>query len=450
MIEGSSTESAVQKRPPSRDTWIRSAVAKTTRSGCSGEIATATPAPSPAPVSRQVLPPSCETTSGGFRPTTARIVEPWPAAATSRGRSTSGSAGASSGSSPTSSDLVLVEVDLDRSERAGDEHARHASASIAATSREARSAAATGSRPLCPTVEVDERERVTGAGGVRRGDGMRRDRRVELGGDDPRALRAEREDDLGDAEREQALRVERAREDPSLVLVELQHREVREHGPVDVGVSLERADAGDADDALRVEQEPASVACERRDRRCGKVRAEEPGDEHPAGIGERRRCPAGDVVGRPWIADRVDRHHAVVALVVEAERRRLPPVGGRDGHVERLERREGRRAVGGRAARHGDDVRADPRRGSRGVEDTAARARSAAVDAVDAGVADERDAAHARAGRTPSLPVAAASASASTNATAKLGSVAPIDHEGGSRRCTCSTHHAGPVGESHW
>ena len=35
-------------------------------------------------------------------PTTARIVEPWPAAVTSKGRSSEGEAGASSGSSPTS------------------------------------------------------------------------------------------------------------------------------------------------------------------------------------------------------------------------------------------------------------------------------------------------------------------------------------------------------------
>ena len=131
-------------------------------------------------------------------------------------------------------------------------------------------------------------------------------------------------DDLGHSESQQALSVEPAGEDAPLVLVELQHRQVREHGPVDVGVPLERADASDADDSLRVEQEPPSLAGERRNRRCRKVRAEEPGDEHPACIGQRRGRPAGDVVGRPRIADGVDRHHAMVALVVEAERRRLP------------------------------------------------------------------------------------------------------------------------------
>ena len=41
-------------------------------------------------------------------------------------------------------------------------------------------------------------------------------------------------------------------------------------------------------------------------------------------------------------------------------------------------------------------------------------------------------------------------ASARTNDTTKLGSVAPIPHEGGSSRCTWSTHQLGPVGESHW
>ena len=121
-----------------------------------------------------------------------------------------------------------------------------------------------------------------------------------------------------------------------------------------------------------------------------------------------------------------------------------------DGQPERLERREHEVAVGGAEA--GDDHRvgADVAPPPGAPVDPAAGARIAAGHAVDGQVADERDSPHA-----PTVPVrlrlvATAAASPSANDTAKLGSVAPIPHVGGSSWFTWSTHQSGPVGESHW
>ena len=270
------------------------------------------------------------------------------------------------------------------------------------------------------------------------------------GGDDARALRPQGDHDLGDAEREQAVRVEPARERARLVLVELEDRESVEHGCGRCGRRARAGRRAQPRETLRVEEQAPPALGQRRHGRRGEVRAQEPGDERPAGAGERGRRPPGDVLDGPGLADGVDRHDAVVALVVEAERGRLVGVTRLHRHAERLERCERHRAVGRGAAGDGDHVGADQRRGAGRVIDAAARARLTARDPVDGDVPDQRDAAHARAGGAVSLPVAAASARASTNETAKLGSVAPIDQAGGSRRCTCSTHQAGPVGESHW
>src|SRR5918911_2727578 len=70
------------------------------RSGFSSSTATARPAGRPAPDSRQVVPASCETTSGGFRSTTATTVDPTAAAASTSGSPTSTRCG--SGGSPSS------------------------------------------------------------------------------------------------------------------------------------------------------------------------------------------------------------------------------------------------------------------------------------------------------------------------------------------------------------
>ena len=95
LIEGSlrdverallAASTALQKRPPLRETYSRLRAAYTIRSGSAAEIATARPAGRPRPESRHVTPASCETRSGGFASTTAAIVEPAAAAATTRGR----------------------------------------------------------------------------------------------------------------------------------------------------------------------------------------------------------------------------------------------------------------------------------------------------------------------------------------------------------------------------
>ncbi len=135
---------------------------------------------------------------------------------------------------------------------------------------------------------------------------------------------------------------------------------------------------------------------------------------------------------------------------MEAERRRLRRVGAGHGESERLERAQDERAVYRCAACDDDDVGPEARGCARGVEDTAAGPRLAAGDPVDGKVPYQADRAHARAAPAPTRPVAADTARASPNETTKLGSVAPIPHVGGSSRCTWSTHHAGPVGESHW
>jgi hypothetical protein len=91
-ISGSSTASAVQNIPPSRVTKRRLRAAYTATSGSSSEIATARPGGRPRPDSRQVMPASWEIASGGFVSITAITVEPDAAAATSRGRLSTGCA----------------------------------------------------------------------------------------------------------------------------------------------------------------------------------------------------------------------------------------------------------------------------------------------------------------------------------------------------------------------
>ena len=147
VMDGSSTASAVQNRPPSRETCRRSAVANATRSGCSGEIATATPGPSPAPASRHVTPPSFETTSGGRRSTTG-----YDRRAVRRGRDDEREIDVGRVRDDLVVDelgvLLLVDVHRDGAEGARDEQPRHRTVMSSTTTCAARAAAATGSRPL--------------------------------------------------------------------------------------------------------------------------------------------------------------------------------------------------------------------------------------------------------------------------------------------------------------
>ena len=73
---------------------------------------------------------------------------------------------------------------------------------------------------------------------------------------------------------------------------------MRERRAVDLVVPLERAGLRAPQASLGVEEQPVAVAGERLDGLRREVRAEEPGDLHPLGVGERRGRPAveSDVV----------------------------------------------------------------------------------------------------------------------------------------------------------
>ena len=170
--------------------------------------------------------------------------------------------------------LLVVEVDLGGPELARDERAHQPRPISSATTSDACSAAATGSSSR-PSVEVDDRERIPGA---RRVDGAvdgaaRRPRPSP--GDDLGAPGAERQDDLGHAERAQRLALQAPGEDAPFVLVHLEDGEVREGIPVDVVVLLERSD-GRSPEALGVEQQVPAAVAERRDGRRREVRPRRP------------------------------------------------------------------------------------------------------------------------------------------------------------------------------
>ena len=112
--------------------------------GCPRDRVTAVPGGSPPPVSRQVMPASCETTSGGLRSTTATIVEPAAADATTRGRERSQRLRATNFDGARRFDLLRVEVDLEGAVLGLDDGLHR---SIAATTAVARRAAGTGACP---------------------------------------------------------------------------------------------------------------------------------------------------------------------------------------------------------------------------------------------------------------------------------------------------------------
>ena len=112
-------------------------------SGSRSSIATAHTAGSPRPDSRQVVPASCETSSGGFASTAATMVEPDCAAATTRGR-LSGGAGAAV-ELLVGLDLLRLEVDGEHAVDGVDE--RDHPASMSRDDGVARRAAAAGGSP---------------------------------------------------------------------------------------------------------------------------------------------------------------------------------------------------------------------------------------------------------------------------------------------------------------
>ena len=214
-------------------------------------------------------------------------------------------------------------------------------------------------------VEVDERERVAGARRVvvaDRSGGMSASGR-------PAITRAPSEPSVSTTSGTPRASTARASSPPArmraLVLVELQHREVREHGAVDVGVPLERADAR----AARFPARRAGAA----GRRGRAPQRSVPGS---ASGGARRRAPSARrrAAGPPsrrgldgvHVADGVDGHHAVVALVVEAERGRLRRVAAMRQGTSSASR--------GASARRGRRARSGSRRPRRRRSCAAARA----------------------------------------------------------------------------
>ena len=117
-ISGSSASSALQKRPPLPRDVEPVARRVDDQVGIAGEIATARPAGRPRPESRHVTPASCETRSGGLASTTAAIVEPAAAAATTRGRLRTGSGCAAQIVLPRL-DLAGLEIDREGAVRGG-------------------------------------------------------------------------------------------------------------------------------------------------------------------------------------------------------------------------------------------------------------------------------------------------------------------------------------------
>ena len=443
--------SAVQNRPPSRDTWSRSRVAYTTRSGWSGEMAIATPGPRPAPDSRQVRPPSFDTTSGGPAVDDGDDRGAWRSGSEEEREIDLGRCHGGEAISGVVDDLVP------RRGRPRPSRSRSPPGCWSSRSDELRRdpgcplRGRDGLEPRRPRVEIDEREHVTGARRVDRArSGVRSDRRGYVGRHDERAARAESEHDLGHAERPQRIG---ARDPPARILASssfsfrtARYSSVPRSTPASRSSGPRRA-IQTTPWASSSRRRPS--ACQRRQRVRREMRPKEPGDEHPSRLLERPRCPAFDVPRGPRVADRVDRHHAVVTLVVEAERRRLPRVDAGHGKARRP---SGARAVSRWSARNASPRRRPPRRarppGRRGRPRHQPEARRRRCDRRP-GCRPARGRSYP--GRTgPTRRIVSATASARANDTTKLGSVAPIPHAGGSRRSTWPTHQAGPVGESHW
>ena len=241
------------------------------------------------------------------------------------------------------------------------------------------------------------------------------------------------------------LRLGAADERLGLLVVELQHFDVVED-VADVLVRVQRPDRRRADEALEIDEELTSVRGERGEGVGGKVGACEGTDVDPD-----RLAGSSDRLGRsPRIADGFLPHDPPVALVVKA-------VLGRRGRFVPARRKpeglEGWNELGamlGAARRLDVRVGAEARERPGRVEDPSARSGRCSVDHIACEVSERRDRAHA--GAAPGVTRRATSATtlAIANETRKLGTVAPMPQAGGFSFSTRSTHHAGPVGKSHW
>ena len=265
-----------------------------------------------------------------------------------------------------------------------------------------------------------------------------------VGGDDPRPLRAEREDHLGHAEGLQPLGLRTADERLGLLVVQLEHLDVVED-VADVLVGVQRADGRGANEPLEVDEETSAVGGEGRECLRREVGARQRADVDPRRVGHGR----DGLLRQPRVADRVLPHDPPVSLVVEAVRRRRRGLDPGDGQAEGLERREQRRAIRGAARGADDGVGAEMGERARAPEYAAPRARRGTGDDVAGDVSDRGDR-HAGAVPVVARRETTATTLAIANATRKLGTVAPIPQSGGWSRSTASTHHEGPVGNSHW
>ena len=148
---------------------------------------------------------------------------------------------------------------------------------------------------------------------------------------------------------------------------------------------------------------------------------------NPVAAPDRLPDPAAYVVRRPGIADGFDAHLALLAFVVERERRRRAG-SPRDGNPERGQLRQERRAVVPRAADGQRGAPAEQTQRAGGVVRPAADARRSATDEVAREIPDHAERPHARSFGYASATRRRATeptASASAKAAAKLGSDAP-------------------------
>ena len=228
-----------------------------------------------------------------------------------------------------------------------------------------------------------------------------------------------------------------------LGLGDLQDRDGAEDRRIEVGVEPQRADLGHAHQPLRVVRD-AVAAGQRGERPRRKVGAGERRDVDPADARRQR----GQVAGLPRVADRLEPHVPLVAVVVDRADRRRSARDAAHRRAEPDERRQQLVAVGRRAPR--DDARGDAQplqRAGAVVRPAAGRGRPVGED-VAAEISEKRD--HAPA----SIALRCTSArahSARTKAAAKLGSEAPP--HGSACGCRCATslvHQRGPTGYSHW
>ena len=267
-----------------------------------------------------------------------------------------------------------------------------------------------------------------------------------IGRDDPGSLRADGEDHLRDAERVQLLRVGAADQCLRLLVVQLEDLDVVEY----------------VTDIASVRRGPISAV---RTRPCRSTRSCRPprierGERRRREVGPRQRAHVDPdrvsggldgLLGRPGVADGVLPHDPLLSLVMEAVLRRGRRLVPCDGQSEGLERGHECRSML-RAARS-LDVRIGPETGERpgGVEDAPSGTRRRSRDDVAREVAQCGDRSSCGCGCL--LRRGGTAPRRRSRFRRRRGSSAP------SRRCpspagstsdTRSTHHDGPVGNSHW